>query len=274
IYTDGVRKSDLLRVIRHAQAQLTGREILVIYSSRVEDCQALAASVDGEAYFHDAEDKKGLFRRFDREEGCSSIVATSAFGMEVDVRHMRWVMHVNESRTLFHFSQESGRAGRDGMRSHALMIWDGMKGASHERCHVEVKRQLVERYLDARCKRVVLEHYLDGRSDGERCEVGEEACEGCEDAEKWGGEEIRLGEKDRVDRSGRPVSMHEAVSGHISPRVERVVPVISSGTIIARHQEDIRESADKIAKVRELFDCIHGRCGYCYITAAERSNEH
>ncbi|KAL8760967.1 MAG: hypothetical protein Q9194_007743, partial [Teloschistes cf. exilis] len=141
----GQQESDLLRVIRHAQGQLTDREKLVIYSSRVEDCRALAASVDGEGYFHDAEDKKGIFRRFGREEGCSSMVATSAFGMGVDVRHMRGVMHVNEPRTLFHYSQESGRAGRDGMRSHALMIRDGMKEASHERCHVEVKRQLVER---------------------------------------------------------------------------------------------------------------------------------
>ncbi|KAL8760927.1 MAG: hypothetical protein Q9194_007749 [Teloschistes cf. exilis] len=270
----GQQESDLLRDIRHAQAQLTGREKLVIYSSRVEDCQALAGCVDGEGYFHDAEDKKGIFGRFGREEGCSSMVATSAFGMGVDVRHMRWVMHVNEPRTLFHYSQESGRAGRDGMRSHALMIRDGMKGSSHERCHVEVKRQLVERYLDARCKRVVLEHYLDGRSDGECCEVGEEACDGCEDVEKWGGEEIRLGEKDAVHGSGTAVSMHAAVRGHISPRAERVVPVISSGTIMARHQEEIRGSADKIAKVGEAFDCIRGRCRYCYITAAEQSNEH
>ena len=54
-----------------------------------------------------------------------------------------------------------------------------MKGQSHEKSHIGVNRQLMERYLDAAYKRVVLDRYLDSRKDREGCESGEERCEGC-----------------------------------------------------------------------------------------------
>ena len=65
------------------------------------------------------------------------------------------MIHVGEPRTLFDYSQESGRAGKNGKMSQVMVIRDRMKGQSHEKSHMDVNRQLVKGYLDAACRRVV-----------------------------------------------------------------------------------------------------------------------
>lgn len=76
---------------------------MVVYSSRVQDCQTLAEILECKAYFHDATDKAGIFQRF-AGEGYNTIVATSAFGIGIDVPHIRTVIHVSEPRSLFDYS--------------------------------------------------------------------------------------------------------------------------------------------------------------------------
>ncbi|KAI4192534.1 MAG: hypothetical protein LQ350_008631, partial [Teloschistes chrysophthalmus] len=274
--TSEQQESDLLRTIREAQGQLSGSEKLVIYSSRVEDCKALAASVDGEAYFHDAEDKKGIFHRFATEDGCSTMVATSAFGMGVDVPHIRWVIHTNEPLALFDYSQESGRAGRDGLPSQALIIRGRMKGGRQNPSQMDIHGQLMEIYLDARCKRMVLDHYLDGRDDRSCCEAGEEACEGCRRAEEMGEDDQRLVEEEEpAARSSTPPPTEAPMVGFDSPRAERVVPMVTGGGILARHQVMVRESQEQIGQLRDLvLDRVRGRCAYCYLTRQANGSEH
>ena len=98
----------------------------------------------------------------------------------IDILHIRFVIHVSEPRTSFNYSQKSGRAGRDGRPSKAIVVWGRMKG-QNDRVAGDgwVGGGLVKRYLHAGCTRVVLDEYLDGRVDRERYEAGEEACEGC-----------------------------------------------------------------------------------------------
>lgn len=275
--TSGDQEADLLRFIDHARASLADHEKLVVYSSRIEDCQSLAVSIGCAAYFHDAQDKKGIFDRFANEAHHNTIVATSAFGMGIDVPHIRWVIHVNEPRTLFDYSQESGRAGRDGQISQAVVVRDRMKGGSHDKSHMDMNRQLVEQYLDARCKRVVLDRYLDGRNDRGGCEAGEEGCEGCRGEKENEQEETTLVDDMSAHRSHTPMHEDPPVIGHITPRAERIIPIsprTSSGMIIARHQDEVRESRENIAKMREMLDCIRGRCAYCFITGQEQGSDH
>ena len=178
--TSRKQEEEVRRMMEEKRDRLTEGEKMVVYSSRVEDCQSLAESLGCEAYFHEQDDKGGIFERFAGDERSNTIVATSAFGMGIDVPHMRYVIHVSEPRTLFDYSQESGRAGRDGLRSEAVVVCGRMKGQSHEKSGGrDVQRRLVEGYLQARCKRVVLDGYLDRREDREGCAEGEEQCEGC-----------------------------------------------------------------------------------------------
>ena len=57
--------------------------------------------------------KKGKFK---------VLVANRALGMGVDYAHVRFVFHQGQGHNLMDFSQESGRAGRDGKHAESIVV--------------------------------------------------------------------------------------------------------------------------------------------------------
>ena len=168
---------------------------VVVYGNSVPKVKELAQALGCHAYHHKGVGKASMLE--DVVAGKQRvIVATSALGIGVDIPDIRCIVHIDWLFTVLDYAQESGRAGRDGLRSEAVMIvQEGQQRAAEDK-QGEVEQQLVGAYVEgkggaATCRRVVLDGHLD-RREKERvgCEEGEEKCDVCRgtDGEREGEE--------------------------------------------------------------------------------------
>jgi len=78
--------------------------------------------------------------RFVRDE-TDVIVATIAFGMGIDKSNVRFVVHGDLPKSLEAYYQETGRAGRDGLLSHCLLL--------HSPGDIRTQRYFIDQIEDA-----------------------------------------------------------------------------------------------------------------------------
>jgi ATP-dependent DNA helicase RecQ len=103
----------------------------IIYCLRRRDVDELAADLQAEGHkvqaYHagmNADQRYATQEAFAAER-CDVVVATIAFGMGIDRSNVRYVLHVTMPKSVEHYQQETGRAGRDGLEAECVLLHSG-----------------------------------------------------------------------------------------------------------------------------------------------------
>jgi ATP-dependent DNA helicase RecQ len=177
------------------------REAGIIYCLSRKEVDALAFWLAQEGVralpYHAGLDDRTRHRHQDAflNEEADVMVATVAFGMGIDRSDVRFVLHVGAPRSLEHYQQEAGRAGRDGLPAECALItsagdfarWRSLLESRGEWSEqVRLLMRDMERYASATsCRHRALVEYFGQHLDRATCG----ACDWC------------LGELERVDGS-------------------------------------------------------------------------
>jgi ATP-dependent DNA helicase RecQ len=111
------------------------------------------------------------------------LLATCAFGMGIDKADIRTVIHRDCPPSVEAYLQESGRAGRDGKQSGAVLLWGPEDERRLKRSAAGTERKRLAALLDyardaGRCRRAALLAMLDYQGSADSPE--EPCCDVCE----------------------------------------------------------------------------------------------
>lgn len=126
--SEAQKRQALLRILQHWQK--TGSGSALVYAATRKETELLTAWAQSYGFtraetYHAGltpERKEATLKRF-LGKGRSLLFCTSAFGMGVDKPDIRLVIHYSPPTSLEAYSQEVGRAGRDGLSAVCVLLY-------------------------------------------------------------------------------------------------------------------------------------------------------
>jgi ATP-dependent DNA helicase RecQ len=172
----------------------------IIYCIRRKDVDAMCAQLAAKGYnvapYHAGMTDKDRKKNQDSfiTEKVETIVATIAFGMGIDKSNVRYLIHTGMPKSIEHYQQETGRAGRDGLEAECCLFYSGgdygiwkslmsdMKPEAHEIAMFKLSR-IYNYCTGGVCRHKAILRYFGQELDKTNCS----ACDMC------------LGELDCID---------------------------------------------------------------------------
>jgi ATP-dependent DNA helicase RecQ len=131
------RPNLVYRVVPRVNARMQALEVLrrhpgqaaIVYCMTRNDTETMAAFLQGNGlragYYHagmEADDRRRIQDAFASEQ-IDVVAATVAFGMGIDRSDVRCVIHAAMPKSIEHYQQETGRAGRDGLQAECVLLY-------------------------------------------------------------------------------------------------------------------------------------------------------
>lgn len=117
-------RSQVLEVLRRHPNQAA-----IVYCISRKDTESMAAFLQANrlraAYYHagmEADERRRTQDEF-ASEALDVVAATVAFGMGIDRSDVRCVIHAAMPKSIEHYQQETGRAGRDGLEAECVLLY-------------------------------------------------------------------------------------------------------------------------------------------------------
>ncbi len=131
------RPNLVYRIVPRVDAQTQVLEVLrrhpgdaaIVYCISRNDTEAMAAALRRNglraAFYHAGMEADARRRTQDAfaSEQTDVVAATVAFGMGIDRSDVRCVIHAAMPKSIEHFQQETGRAGRDGLEAECVLLY-------------------------------------------------------------------------------------------------------------------------------------------------------
>lgn len=125
-----VIKAQGLSAKLHLTKQLLSKSTNLIYCATRENCELVAEHLSKQKIkacaYHaglEAEEKKAIQAAFLNDE-YQAIASTNALGMGIDKANIRSLIHFDIPGSITAYYQEVGRAGRDGLPSDGILLYD------------------------------------------------------------------------------------------------------------------------------------------------------
>lgn len=240
--TSSYAREDVFQSSKDRMIVFCPTKALVVELAELLDC---AYYVGGDE-MTDAEKEASLAHWLDGS-GSPVIVATSALGPGFDYPHVRLVMHVGAPELLTDFSQESGRAGRDGTGADSVILL-AAPAEPRPSAGLSDDQEAMQLYLTQQyCYRGVLSQFCDEQQDWRWCMEGERTCSICQQPSRQRRPD-GLAFRRRVTGQGEEDDILRGDEGFSGPkevlRQDRV-----DDELLARYKRD--------------FEIMSGCCLYC-----------
>ena len=182
-----------------AELVLTQKRPALIFCGTHANTESLGyflfSFVDGEnvRFYHaglEKEEKKTVEEWFFHSKD-GVLVSTCAYGMGVDKKDIRTVIHYDVPSSAEAYLQEAGRAGRDGMQSKAILLYspDDLEQIAKSD---DERRQFFERYVKTKdCRRKLLLQAMDETEAPDKCS----GCDICNGNAVFECRDLKLAEK-------------------------------------------------------------------------------